>query len=190
MGPVADVAARARALLREPASRWRWLALILSTVLWLATLVALAITLPDRVPTHWSGGSGPDEWMSRGGSLLVSVALPVLTAYPLIWLSRLAIVWPDGINVPNKQWWLQTPQRLVRFERLLREDLMLVAALMILLYVGIDLAIGYAAHQPGGRMPGWVFPVVLVAFLVLLALILAPMIVGRRYRPREDVDAG
>lgn len=189
MGPVDDVAVRARTLPREPASPWRWLALVLATVVWLATLVVLAVTLPDRAPTHWSGGSRPDDWMSRGGSLLVSVALPLVTTYPLIWLSRIAIVWPDGINAPNKEWWLQTPERLVRFERLLREDLMLVAALMLLLYAGTDLGIDYAAHQPGGRMPGWFFPVSLIGFLVLLALVLAPMVVGRRYRPREDVDA-
>ena len=113
--------------------------------------------------------------------------LPLVFAYPLIWLSRLAILWPAGINVPHKEWWLRSPRRLIRFERLLREDLMLIVALTLLLFTSTDIVMGYAAHQPRGEVPGWVFPVTLGCFLVGMLAVIVRMVAGPRYRP-DEVD--
>lgn len=180
-----QVAEQARAMPREPASWGPRAALGLGTVLWLAVLVWLFLTLPERVPTHWSFGSVPDGWSSRPVALAIAALLPVLTAYPLVWLSRLAVIWPSGINVPDKEWWLQTPERLVRFERLLREDLMLMVAVMLLLFTASDLQMGWAAHQPQGAVPAWSFAVLVGGFLFAIGFVLARMVTGSRYRPRE-----
>lgn len=181
-----QVAEQARAMRREPASSGPRAALGLGTVLWLAVLVWLFLTLPERVPTHWSFGSVPDGWSSRPVALTMAALLPILTAYPLLWLSRLAIIWPSGINVPDQEWWLQTPDRLVRFERLLREDLMLMVAVMLLLFTAGSLQMAWAAHQPQGAVPAWSFPVLVGGFLVMFGLVLARMVTGPRYRPRKD----
>lgn len=179
------VVREARSHRREPASWGARLTLGVATVAWLATLLWLFATLPERVPTHWSFGNVPDGWSSRSVALTIAVLFPVVFAYPMVWLSRLAFVWPNGINVPHKEWWLQTSRRLVRFERLLREDLMLLAALLLLLFVAMDIQIGYAAHQPQGAVPGWTFPVTIVGFLASTGILMVRMVTGPRYRPRE-----
>lgn len=181
-----QVAREARLMAPEPASWLPRVVLGVATLAWLATLGWLAATLPERVPTHWSGSGTPDGWSSRPFALGFALLAPLLFAYPLLWLSRLTVIWPDGINTPHKELWLDTPRRLVRFERLLREDLMLMAGLTVLLLTGVDLVIGYAAHQPGGLVPWWVFLVLVGGFLVLIGLVTVRMLVGSRYRPRDD----
>ncbi|WP_131104082.1 DUF1648 domain-containing protein [Ornithinimicrobium sufpigmenti] len=183
------IAQEARQLDREPAGWPARLLLALATVAWLATLVWLALTLPEQVPTHWSSGGTPDGWSSKASALLFVTAIPLLLFYPLIWLSRLVIVWPQAVNTPHKEWWLERPRRLVRFERLVREDLMVIVAVSLLLMVGSDLIIGYAAHEPGGTVPGWWFPALLVAYLLVLGVVMLRMMGGPRYRP-DDTDPG
>lgn len=180
------VAEEARALGREPAAWWARLTLAVATAAWLATIAWLATTLPEEVPTHWSVGGTPDGWSSRAGALAFVVLLPALMFYPMILLSRLVLVWPDGVNAPHKEWWLDRPRRLVRFERLLREDLMVIVGVTVLLMAASNLITGYAAQQPGGAVPAWWFPVELVAFLVALTVVLVRMFVGGRYRPDDD----
>lgn len=70
------VSREARTLPREPASWPSRVALGLATVAWLGTLVWLVATLPERVPTHWSSGTVPDRWSSRGVALAMSALLP------------------------------------------------------------------------------------------------------------------
>lgn len=178
------VADAARALPRERSGAGPRGALAVATIVWLATVVWLALTLPERVPTHWTSGSVPDGWSSREGALAFSVLLPLVTIFPLLWLSRLALVWPDGINLPEpaKRWWLDTPERLVRFERLLREDLMLIVASTLLLFAAADVVIGVAAHRPGGMAPGAAFPAILVGYLAAIGAVVIRMLVGGRYR--------
>lgn len=181
-----QVAREARLMAREPAGWLPRLLLLGATVAWLATLVWLVQTLPERVPTHWSGGGTPDGWSSRPVAVAVVVLLPLVFFFPMILISRLVMVWPDGVNAPHKEWWLDRPRRLVRFERLLREDLMVIVALSVLLVVGMGLIMGYAAHQPGGAVPAWWFAVQVGGYLVLLTLLVVWMYVSARYRPDDD----
>lgn len=168
---------------REPSSLLPRLVLWLSVAAWAAVLVWLALTLPERVPTHWSAGSGePDGWSSRGGTLAMSAAFLLMTL-PLVLISRLVLVAPDLVNSPHREWWTSTPRRLVRFERLVREDLMVVAGITLLLLVSTQVVIGYAAHRPGGVVPGWVFALVVGAYLVVLTLYVVRTYRGGRYRP-------
>lgn len=180
------VAEEARKLDREPAAWWARLVLGVTLAAWVASIAWMVATLPDRVPTHWSASGTPDGWSSKTGALAFVVLLPALMFFPMIWLSRLVLVWPQGVNAPYKEWWLDRPRRLVRFERLLREDLMVIVSVSVLLMVAIDLIMGYAAHQPGGTVPAWWFPVVTVAYLVVLTAVTVRMLVSRRYRPDDD----
>lgn len=182
-----QVARAARALPREPAGDLPRIALAFATLAWLGVLGWLSLTLPEQVPTHWSIGNVPDGWSTRTGALLFSLLLPLATTFPLLWLSRLPFVWPDGINLPEatKRWWLETPERLVRFERLLREDLMLIVAAMLLTFVAGDIVIGVAAHHADGAAPSGSLPVVLGGSLVAFGIIIVRML-GGRYRPRAS----
>lgn len=182
------VAQGARQLPREPASALPRLVLTLATLAWLATVAWLFVTLPDRVPTHWGTSDTPDGWSSRAGALAPAVLIPLVAAFPMLLLSRLALAWPEGINLPEsrKRWWLQTPERLVRFERLLREDLMFIVATVLFVLAGTDVVIGVAAHRPGGEAPTGAFVAILGVALVGVAVVVVRMLVGGRYRPRSE----
>lgn len=177
-----EVAAEAKRLPRERAAPFPRVVLGATTLTWVLVVVWLIWALPDRVPLHWSMSDTPDRWGTKGEALAFAVALPLLTAFPLILISRLALIWPDGINLPDKDWWLETPQRLVRFERLLREDMMLMAAATLAILVVADLSIAAAAQHPEGRAPWWMLPALGVALVAMLAVIVR-MLLPRRYRP-------
>lgn len=180
-----DVAEQAKARPREAAASFPQAVLAITTLAWLIAVGWLVATLPERVPLHWSLSNAPDRWGSRGEAIAFAVLMPLVTAYPLILLSRLALIWPDAINLPDKKWWLATPERLVRLERLLREDMMLFAAVMVTILVIADLSIAVAAHHPSGAAPWWTFPAVGVALAALAAVIIR-MAAGGRYRPADD----
>lgn len=172
----------ARALPREPVAPWVWAVVAVATLAWLGVLAWQTAVLPDRVPQHWSGvGGTPDRWASKTEALTFSVAMPLLFAYPTPLLARLVIAWPDGINAPNKAYWTWNGPRLRRFERLLREDLWLMAAWMIALLVAVDVQITVAAGRPGGQVDsGWMAGVTAVFVAGLLGYV--AYMYARRYR--------
>lgn len=155
--------AEAKTLEREPAARWVTVVFGAATALWIVVVVWLALTLPDEVPIHWSSGGVPDGWASKTGALAFSILVPLATIFPLVFLSRLVLAAPDTLNSPHKEWWIAEPHRLIRCERLLREDLMVIVALTVVLLTTVDVLIGYAAHQPGewyqvGGSPSCLWP--------------------------------
>lgn len=113
--------------------------------------------------------------------------LPLVICFPLIRLSRLVIVWPDSLNTPHKDWWLATPARLNRIERLVREDLIVFATLLLLGMTCGDVAILRAAHRPGGtRSPAepWIEGVL----LAVVAIWMLSRARSSRYAPCDDLD--
>ena len=155
----------------------------LSVMLWLGAMVWLAVSLPDRVPTHWGTSPVADGWSSKATAVALLVVLPVVMFLPLPLLSRLMFTHPDVVNAPYKQWWLETPQRLVRFERLLREDLWLITGSSLLLITAIGLIMGQAATTPDGRAEPWWMWVTIGAYFGAIGAITARMVAGSRYRP-------
>ncbi len=182
------VADQARLLGREPLSDPVRAVAALSVVLWLGVMVWLAVSLPDRVPTHWSTSPLADGWSSKPAALALLIGLPLVTFLPIPLLSRLMLSLPDLVNAPYKDWWLGTPQRLVRFERLLREDLWLITGASLLLMAAIGLIIGQAATTPGGQADPWWMWATIVGYLAVIGLIVARMLAGRRYRPPGSLD--
>ena len=96
--------------------------------------------------------------------------------------------WPQSINAPQKEEWLRTPQRLRTLERLMREDMVLLSALIFALFALITATTGWAAHQPGGAMPGWLMGGVLLLFVVGMLTFLVTRMLGSRYTPTDTVD--
>ncbi len=173
---------------REPMSDPVRAAAVGSVVVWLGVLVWLAESLPDRVPTHWSLSSVPDAWSSKPAALAILVVVPLVMFLPMPLISRLVLSHPDIVNAPYKEWWLDTPRRLVRFERLLREDLWLMTAVSLLLIAAIGLIIGQAATTPDGRVDPWWMWLTIVGYLAVIGLLVARMLAGRRYRPFDSLD--
>lgn len=181
-----DVAAEARGLPREPTAPWILRLVAVATVVWLAILAWQVMVLPERVPTHFGSGGEADGWSSKTGALAFSALLPLATAYPLPLLSKLVLYAPEWINSPNREWWTATAPRLRRFERLQREDMWLIAVLVLALLSAMQVAIVLASQSPGGAIgPEFLFGP-LVVFLVLVLAVMVRMF-GSRYA-EQDVD--
>lgn len=177
----------ARELPREPTSPWILVLNAGLVVLWLGVLVWQVAVLPEQAPTRFDVGGEPTQWSSRTWTLGYSLLLPLVAALPLPWLSQLALHRPELLSVPNRDWWTATGPRIRRFERLLREDLWLITALMMMLFVSIQVVITQAAAIPGQALPGWLLAVPTVVFLMLLGALMARMF-GGRYAEQPDLD--
>ncbi|WP_409483054.1 DUF1648 domain-containing protein [Arsenicicoccus dermatophilus] len=179
----AEVARTARELPREPMEPLVRVLAALAVSAWVGVLVWSWRMLPERVPLHWGDGSGhPDRWGGRTEWLITS--LPVgLLVLSMPFLSRLSFVWPDGINAPHKEWWLDEPRRLVTFERLVREDLWLMTASTLAFVTAMEGLTVVSARRGDAVLPeGW-FWGLLGGFLLLIGLATLRMVRGSRYRP-------
>lgn len=174
----------------EPASALPKAVLALAVLVWGATFLLAVFVLPDQVPTHWSGSSGSDGlaradgWSSKP-SALVFMALTFAGVMALMLLSRLVIKAPASINISNKDWWTAQGSRLVRLERLLREDLMLMVSATIALLAAIDVQIIVASRLADGASPWWIFWALLGGYFAALTMTIVRMLAGARYRPYE-----
>ncbi|KAA0918755.1 DUF1648 domain-containing protein [Dietzia sp. ANT_WB102] len=176
----------ARDLPREPTAPWIRVLVAGLSIIWLGVLAWQVAVLPDRVPTHFGPGGEPDGWSSKVGALAFS-ALGPLFALPLPLVSLLVLRWPGLINSPNKQWWTATAARLRRFERLIREDLWLIAAVILVTLIGVQVGITGAALTPDGHLPGvWIAGPLIVVF-VGTGVVLARMY-GGRYEEQVDLQ--
>lgn len=177
----------ARALPPEPTARWILVLVAGLTILWLAVLAWQVAVLPERVPTHFDGSGQADGWSSRTGALLFSVLGPLVVVFPMPLMAKLAVRWPQSINAPNRDWWMKSGQRLRRFERLLREDLWLIAAATMLVLVLIQAAITETAVSGAGAIPMASLWVPLVVLFVVIGWVMARMM-GKRYAEQPDLN--
>ena len=76
--------------------------------------------LPERVATHFDFSGQPNGWMNRHSLLLVSIGFgfcfPLLPV-ALCWLVRFV---PNGINIPNRDYWLAAQRRRETFDYFVR----------------------------------------------------------------------
>lgn len=189
-GPTRDevrrVCAQARDLPREPSARGPFVVLALACAAWVVTMVIVAMTLPDRVPTHWSGTS-PDQWSGRVGAMAMFVVAPLVVGALLAAAPALVVRWPQGVNVPGKERWLSSPQRLRTLERLVREDMALFAALSFVFFAFLSVSTAVAARRPGGEMPGLLLAAPTLLFVAgILVILVGRMLISKRYTVGDD----
>ncbi|QYJ03862.1 DUF1648 domain-containing protein [Nocardioides panacisoli] len=160
------------------------------TFFWL-TVAAYAVVwgwafraLPDRVALHFGLTGEVDNWGSRGEALVLLAALGILMTAVLgggAWLvgrARLAASW---VNLPHKDWWTATPERVARARDMLRGDLLVVGGLTMALLTLVQLALVRTSRQDDPRMD----PVTMAAVLLLVVVILGytAWLTVWRYRP-------
>lgn len=180
----------ARGLPREPIARWIIWLVVCSAALWLGVFVWQVITLPSVFAIQFDFSGEPTSWWSKWSAQGMSVLLAAVMVAPAMLMSRLVLRAPHLISAPNSRWWLATPRRIRRFERLLREDLLLLAAVSLLLLSIGEAGITIAANSQTGGMP--------TAFLVAMLVPLAGLIVvvvrmvggGGRYDSQPELDHG
>lgn len=156
------------------------------TILWLAVLAWQVAVLPERVPTHFDASGQADEWSSRAGALASSVLGPLVLVFPLPLMARLAVRWPQSINAKNRDWWMASGQRLRRFERLLREDLWLISAAMLIMLMLVQAGITESALSGAGALPMAYIWVPITVLLVGIGVAVARML-GKRYAEQPDL---
>lgn len=163
--------------------RWSRAAFRAVTPAYVAVLVFLAVTLPDRVPMHFDGAGNADSWGSRTEALVLWTVLGVVILGGGALLARYA-TGGDGtwLNLPHKDYWL-APERREAFRRRFESDMLGFIAWTGLLLIVLMLITGRAADN-GGDMPGWVFWAAMAVYLVGTGVWLGWLL--RRYRPPED----
>ena len=180
----------ARGLPPEPTARWIIWLFACSAVLWLGVFVWQVIALPAVFAIQFDFSGQPTSWWGKWNALALSVLIAAVLVVPAMFTSRLVLRTPHLVSAPNSRWWLATPRRLRRFERLLREDLLLLAAVSLLLLSIGEAGITVAARSQTGAMP--------TAFLVAMLVPLAGLVVvfirisggGGRYDSQPELEHG
>lgn len=141
---------RARA---ERTARAGGLALLVSTVLFLAVLVWAWIVLPADGVAHRMGPGGPSRFGSRAGLLVPLLLLGPVLLLGLRWLIAALLRSDSGvamINYPHKDYWT-APGRIRAFRRRAVGEIDLFwAATLLLITVGILEAVRFT-DDPGAR---------------------------------------
>lgn len=182
------VADEARGLPRESTSARIRYAVAGAAVLWFGAFVWAVVTLPDRVPTQFAFAGQPTSWSSRAGTLTVMVGAAAVLALPAALSPWVLFRSPGAINAPNRQWWTATPARFRRFERLMREDLLLFAAAGLLLMAVGQAGITVAANSASGAMPPWLMPTMLAPLAGLVVVFVRMTGAGGRYAEQPGLD--
>ena len=143
-------------------------------------LLALAVTLPERVPLHF----GADLQVDRTGDraeLLVAAALAggliaLLFGGLARWAHRLPL---HAVNVPHPQYW-KSPEHEGELRRRIRTDLLGMGAATLAFLAALFALVG-AAAVAGTGLSGWA--VVLLAGFFGGLLLWVVWLGTRRYRP-------
>lgn len=162
------------------AAAWAWASWGAGALAYLGGLAWALVVLPERVVAH-IGTEGVDRWGNRTEHAVLSLVLAAVIL-PMPWLFR-AAARPPGtwLNLPHKDYWLATPERVAILRRRLFEDgLVFTGATAVFMAVGLQLAVVRATNDPTSG-EGSLLVIGLAVYLALVGVWLA--VVRRRYRP-------
>ena len=110
---------------------------------WIFTLVIMALQLifqfpelPERIPSHFDFQGNPDGWSSKSSFIIIMIAVIVGINiwYPLIGILVRKI--PRSlINIPNKDYWYETPRRMEYMTGILKTMLAMMFSIMNLIFI-------------------------------------------------------
>lgn len=164
--------------------KWSRAAFATVAIAYALTLAWLALSLPDRVPTHFDAAGEADGWSSKPAALAMWAGLGVFILGGGALLARYATA-GDGtmLNMPqaSKDYWL-APERRAQFRRRLEADLLVLSTWTGLLLIAMMLVTLSAAEQRD--VPGWWFWAGLGGYLLGTAVWTVWLL--RRYRPPAD----
>lgn len=129
----------------------------------------------------------PPEPTSRWILATFAGAAVVMVA-PALLIPRVVLRAPNLVSAPNSPWWTAAPGRLRRFERLIREDLYLLAAAALLLLALGEIGITIAATSESGGMPVVILVAMIVPMAGLIAVVVRMIGGGGRYDRQPDLD--
>jgi len=161
----------------------------LVTLAYAVVIVAGALTLPERVPSHWSSGSTPDAWGTRTQWVVTSSILGVVMALLLggisVMTSRINLK-GNWINLPNKQWWVATPEREARARDLMSSYMWGITAVVMAVLTIDQVMTMVAAHNAQGTLPGHGTVMWMLLIVCGIAVIWLTVSMIRHFRPETD----
>jgi hypothetical protein len=155
-------------------------AFVAACLLYAAVVAVLAVTLPDRVPLHFSADLQADRLGSRDQLLLGAVATGLLIAALFGGLARGSHRLPlDLVNVPHAWHW-KRPQHVGELRRRVAADVLTAGTGTLVFLAAIFALVGRAAVA-GTGLSRWT--VVLLAAFLIAVLGWCVWLGTRRYRP-------
>jgi hypothetical protein len=148
-------------------------------------LVFTAWQLPERVATHFGVGGQPDGWMSRYAHLLFMAVFGF--AFPLFFVGLfygLRFV-PEGLNIPDRDYWLAPERRVQTFDYFFRQGLWL-ACMAVCFVTGLHYMIIQANFQPNAELSMPMFLALFSFFLVGIVVWLISTI--RHFKLRPSIE--
>lgn len=183
--PVGD---EARQLPREPTAQWIVRLFVCTAVLWLCVFAWQVIALPEMLPVQFDFGGAPTSWWGKTSALLFVVLVAAVLVLPAAAMSSLVLWAPGSISAPNSDWWTATPLRLRRFERLLREDLLLLAVSGLLLLAVGQVGMTLAANSADPMLPVGVQIAFVVPVVGLIVVVIRMVGGGGRYGKQPELE--
>ena len=163
-------------------SRLAWLCFAVCAAIAAAYIAATTGQLPGRVASHFGANNAPNGWMSRDGYLLFMLAfgvgLPTLVAGSIALLPR---TWPNAINIPNRQYWLEPARRQETMDALAACGAWL-GCLLTLFIAGVHYVVLESNRVTPAALSAGLFFALLAAFALALAVWIGAL--WRRFRLR------
>lgn len=183
-----SISDEARRLPREPAAPWTVGLFVCSAVLWLGVFVWQVIALPERFPVRFDFGGEPTSWWGKTSALVFLVLMAAVMVLPAALLPRVVFRAPGAISAPNSHWWTATPQRLRRFERLLREDLLLLAASALMLLAVGQVGMMIAADSADFALPVAMQIAIVAPVVGMIVVVIRMCGAGGRYAKEPELE--
>lgn len=149
-------------------------AFAVAALIYLVTMLIIAVAGPAQMPMHAGLRGGVDAWGSKGRFLLNSTYAVVIAAFLLILAANVRRFPASIVNTPHRDYWL-TEEHRPRFDRLVASMMIGIAALQLLLFSAINIAGMWVRHE------SWYYPTALVLFFLGLASVIGSTVV-RLYR--------
>jgi len=147
-----------------------------------ASILGGAMAMPDRVPLHFDVHGDPDRWASRGEALLtigiIGVAVAGLFGLIGVLVSRIPV---GMVNVPDRDWWAENPEREAELRRRLRTDMLGLGGGVLVFFAVVTVLTTRASRTDPPHLDAWFF----VALALFLGGVLGWVVYAVRVRYRR-----
>ncbi|WP_168583143.1 SdpI family protein [Gephyromycinifex aptenodytis] len=157
---------------------------VLAWVLLVGVVVWSAFALPENPASHFGPSGAADGYMSRAGSVAVGFAIGAATLIGLPLLGwALARGSGAGVNIPHKDYWFASPERVAAFRPRFVDDMLLFAAMtgFLLSYGTVEVVLANRRTPPHSGNGMW-----FALALYLPGTVWWIFALYRRYRPPQD----
>jgi hypothetical protein len=160
-----------------------WIFFVICLAIALAHLNWAYSELPERVATHFNAAGQPDDWSTRGGFVVIYVALIGVMA---VLFGGLAVLLPrfpgSTVSLPNRDYWL-APERREQTMRRIGEYLLVMGGATTLFNVGVMHLTVQANRDVEVALPGWFW--LFFAAYMLFVLVWVGWLIWSFRRPRS-----